>query len=55
LSLELLSRTPRLSDRFGANIKQNHAAVDKNIIADYIESLRKISKGVPPENIILTK
>jgi hypothetical protein len=32
-------------------MKGNHATVDKHIITYYIENVRTVTEGVPPENI----
>jgi hypothetical protein len=40
-----------LDQEFAANMKGNHATVDKNIITYYIENVRTVTEGVPPENI----
>lgn len=45
-------RNPALDGaRFTANIKRSRAAINKEILTEYIDNLKEVTEGVPPENI----
>lgn len=46
-----LQRHPELSVRFAANIKKVRAGVNEAMISEYIDNLKVVTEGVPPECI----
>lgn len=44
-------RNAALTVRLASNIKKSRAAVDENIVREYIENLGDVVNGIPPENI----
>lgn len=46
-----LKHHPQLTERFAANIKRSRAAIDEQVLRDYINNLKEVIKDVPPENI----
>lgn len=46
-----LKRHPELSVRFAANIKKVRAGVNEKMITEYIENLKIVTEGVPPDRI----
>lgn len=47
-----LKRHPALTGaRFAANIKRSRAAINKEILTEYIDNLKEVTEGVPPQNI----
>uniref|UniRef100_A0A1B6BWE3 HTH CENPB-type domain-containing protein n=1 Tax=Clastoptera arizonana TaxID=38151 RepID=A0A1B6BWE3_9HEMI len=47
-----LKRHPILTGaRFAANIKRSRAAINKEVLTEYIDNLKEVTKDVPPENI----
>jgi len=46
-----LKRNPTLSVRLATNIKRSRAAVNKEMLEDYINNLKKVVADVPPHNI----
>lgn len=44
-------RNPTLSVRLATNIKRSRAAVNKEMLEDYINNLKKVVADVPPHNI----
>lgn len=47
-----LKRHPALTGaRFAANIKRSRAAINNEILTEYIDNLKEVTEGVPSENI----
>lgn len=46
-----LKRNPEVTVRFAANIKKSRAAINEEILTNYINHLQKTLDGVPPQNI----
>ncbi|KAJ8873075.1 hypothetical protein PR048_026691 [Dryococelus australis] len=42
---------PELSVRFAANIKRTRAAINEQILRDYVRNLGEVVKDIPSENI----
>lgn len=51
---EWLKRNPALTKSwFAVNIKRNHSEIAKELLTEYIENLKEVTEGIPPENIEL--